>query len=276
MSVLRRGSPAGTWPTLRAYARLMAVGPLVDFAYRAQSSVQLFRLVARIYLFYALWSAVYRPGQTVAGMDAQQAIAYSVLGALQAWSRGRTADSLARRVHDGSVVYLFLRPLPVQRYYLIQRLGALLESLAWLTLGTLVAWALGLVGPPPSAAVLGAYAISVLLAGLVGHYLFLLLELSAFWTLRNAGLTMLYNFLTQLLGGALVPVWFFPGWLRRLALALPFQATANIPLSLYVGRLPGTEAPRLLLEQAAWCVGLALLARVLWARAERRVVIQGG
>lgn len=266
--------PVGS--SLGAYWRLLAIGPLVDFAYRSRTYINVFRLATRIWLFYALWTAVYHPGQTVAGMGASQAVAYSVMGALQSWSRGRTADALATRVGDGSVLYLFLRPMPALRYYLVQRLGSLMEGLAWLVLGTLVAWAVGLVELPASVGLSAVYLGSVVLAGLVSHYLYLLLDLSSFWTIRNGGLTTCYAFLQQLLGGAFIPIWFFPGWLRSLALALPFQATANIPLSLYVGRLPLDHAALALLEQLGWCIALAAVARGVWWFAERRVTIQGG
>ncbi len=57
---------------------------------------------------------------------------------------------------------------------------------------------------------------------------------------------------------------------------LPFQATLSVPLSLYVGRIPLSEAAVQLAVQAAWVVALALFTRLLWRRAARRVISQGG
>ncbi len=263
-------------PRWRAHLRLMTVGPMVDLAYRFQSIMAVFTLVTRIYLFYALWSAVYLPGQVMAGISAHQAVTYSVLAALQGWAGRAAADAMAARVRDGSVVYLFLRPYPVLRYFLVQRVGSSLYGLVWLAGGGLVVWGMGLIAPPGSAAILGIYLVSTLLAEVVQFYLSMILQLTAFWTLQITGVSMLYSFTVQLLAGALVPIWFFPQWLQRVTLWLPFQASANIPLSLYIGRLPLSGAAGDLALQAFWCLVLAGVVRLIWWRAEHRVVVQGG
>ena len=81
---------------------------------------------------------------------------------------------------------------------------------------------------------------------------------------------------TVLLAGALAPVWYFPGWFQRADAFLPFQATLNVPLSLYVGRLPAGTALREAALQAAWAAGLAAFAWWLWRRAAARLTVLGG
>lgn len=261
---------------VRAYLRLLRVGPMIDLAYRFNALTNVAFLVMRIYLYYALWSAIYHPGQVVAGMDVRQAITYSVLAALQSWAPAPTADTIQSRVNDGSIVFLFMRPFPVLRYFFVQRLGSAFYALAWLVVGGAIAWIAGIIMPPASATLLGVYLISVVLGQVVRYYLQVLFDLSAFWTIRTTGLAMLYGFMISLLGGSMVPIWFFPGWLQHLALWLPFQAFANTPLSLYVGRLPFSGAMGDLALQVFWCLVLAGLARLIFLAAERRVVIQGG
>ena len=261
---------------VRAYLRLLRVGPMIDLAYRFNALTNVAFLVMRIYLYYALWSAIYHPGQVVAGMDVRQAITYSVLAALQSWAPAPTADTIQSRVNDGSIVFLFMRPFPVLRYFFVQRLGSAFYALAWLVVGGTIAWIAGIIMPPASATLLGVYLISVVLGQVVRYYLQVLFDLSAFWTIRTTGLAMLYGFMISLLGGSMVPIWFFPGWLQHVALWLPFQAFANTPLSLYVGRLPFSGALGDLSLQVFWCLVLAGLARLIFLAAERRVVIQGG
>ena len=57
---------------------------------------------------------------------------------------------------------------------------------------------------------------------------------------------------------------------------LPFQATTYVPASIYVGSLAGSEAWRAIGLQLAWVVILGLAAALMWRRAMRRVVVQGG
>ncbi len=118
--------------------------------------------------------------------------------------------------------------------------------------------------------------VSLGLGYLVAMLMGLLLGLMAFWTLELGGVLTIYAFANQFFGGALVPLWFFPPLLRRVADLLPFQAQAFIPLSIYTGQLVGTQAVEALALQLFWVVALFGLARLVWQRAMYRVVIQGG
>jgi ABC-2 type transport system permease protein len=90
------------------------------------------------------------------------------------------------------------------------------------------------------------------------------------------GLFIIYRISAQFFSGALVPVWFLPGALRTLADFLPFQAVIYLPTTIYLGGVPGPGILKVMALQLGWLVGLSLLARVMWLRAVRRVVVQGG
>jgi ABC-2 type transport system permease protein len=135
---------------------------------------------------------------------------------------------------------------------------------------------LGLVSPPGSAAVAAVSAVSFALGLVVLYYLTVLIDVIAFWTVSTDGVTRFYEFVQALLSGALIPVWFFPGWLGHLTTRLPFAAGVSTPISLYAGRIRLADALPALAGQAGWCVVLAMVAAVLWRRAGRRLVVLGG
>ena len=83
-------------------------------------------------------------------------------------------------------------------------------------------------------------------------------------------------FAQNLLSGVYAPLWYFPDWFVTLSAFLPFQATLNVPLSVYVGRIPMSDVAPQLALQAGWVVLLALVTRLVWHRAALRVVSQGG
>ena len=58
--------------------------------------------------------------------------------------------------------------------------------------------------------------------------------------------------------------------------AEPFCGIAYIPLSIYTGVIRGPDIWMNILVQVAWGVVLMLLTRLIWLRAHRRLVIQGG
>ncbi|HEY8742252.1 MAG TPA: ABC-2 family transporter protein, partial [Chloroflexota bacterium] len=87
------------------------------------------------------------------------------------------------------------------------------------------------------------YLLSLVLGYLVSVLIGLVIGLVSFWTLQTWGVLAIYQYVSQFFTGALVPLVFFPAWLRRVADLLPFQAQAFIPLSLYMGNVAPKAIP---------------------------------
>jgi ABC-2 type transport system permease protein len=257
-------------------SRVLLLAPLVQLTYRAQAIIAVLDVVSRIFLFTVLWSAVYGRGQVSGGLDVRQAITYSALASLLASGRRDPADMFADRIREGTIVYLFLRPLAPLLYFWGVHLGGIGYRAVLLTIGGVVGLAAGIVAPPASAAVLAAFVVSVFLAELIYGCFFLFLELVAFWTTNIWGIRALYSFALQLLSGALVPIWFFPDWAIGPLAWSPFAAATSTPVSVYVGRIPAADVVGAVALQAAWLVVLIGLAGLLWRRARDHVVVQGG
>ena len=87
---------------------------------------------------------------------------------------------------------------------------------------------------------------------------------------------MMYRLIGNFATGALVPLWFMPDLLRSVVQLLPFQAIAYVPVSIYIGA-PATGAIGTALGlQLFWAVAMVFVIRVVWSRAFRHTVIQGG
>jgi ABC-2 type transport system permease protein len=76
--------------------------------------------------------------------------------------------------------------------------------------------------------------------------------------------------------GSLLPLDFFPLWLRQIAAALPFQGIYYIPLTLVTGLRDYKAVWSQVLLQMFWVVILSVLSYLLWSQAIKRVTIQGG
>jgi ABC-2 type transport system permease protein len=260
--------------------RAARVTPLGELHTPPRMTAALLRLSVQVVLVASLWRGLYAATGTTAGLDREQAVTYAVLAVLA--SRLRELDQQAGRdtvmqhMHYGTIVYWYLRPLPPQRYYALRALGERLYGLVWVLAGYAVCLTAGVVEPPESASMAGVFALSLLLGQWVLYYVMLVIDQLCFWTLRNGAALLILIFAQNLLSGVYAPLWFFPHWFITLSGFLPFQATLSVPLSLYVGRIPLSEAGFQLAVQAAWVVALALFTRLLWRRAARRVISQGG
>ncbi|MEV7073676.1 ABC transporter permease [Streptomyces sp. NPDC091972] len=260
--------------------RAARVTPLGELHAPPRMTAVLVRLVVQVVLVASLWHGLYTHTGTTAGLAEGQAVTYAVLAVLA--SRLRELDQYAGRdtvlqhMHFGTIVYWYLRPLPPQRYHALRALGEQVYGFAWALGGYLVCLAAGVVDPPGSAAVAGVFALSLLLGQWVLYHVMLVLDQLCFWTVRNNAAMLILIFAQNLLSGVYAPLWFFPDWFITLSGFLPFQATLSVPLSLYIGRIPLSDAWEQLAVQAFWGVALTLFTRFLWRRAARRVISQGG
>jgi len=260
--------------------RTARVTPLGELHTPPRMTAVLLRLTVQVVLVASLWHGLYARTGTTAGLDRDQAVSYAVLAVLASrlreleQSAGR--DTVIQHMHYGTIVYWYLRPLPPQRYYALRALGEQLYGFAWALGGYVVCLAAGVVEPPGSAAVAGVFALSLLLGQWVLYYVMLVTDQWCFWALRNNAALLILIFAQNLLSGVYAPLWFFPDWFVTLSAFMPFQATLSVPLSLYIGRIPLSDAAGQLAIQAAWVVLLALFTRFLWRRAARRVISQGG
>jgi len=253
---------------------------ITDFGQPATVVTPLLMVATQVLLTYWLWQALYAHVHASAGLTARQATTYAVLGVLylrfRQQNRWPNGDAMQQLMLDGTIAYWFVRPVSPRRYYLIRAAGDLAYGGLWGALGYGTCLAAGVIAPPASAQA-GLAALATLALGLVVlYYVQLCVDLSCFWSAVNDQTTTAAQFIVNLLAGAFAPVWYFPAWFQRADAFLPFQATLNVPLSLYVGRLPAGAALREAALQAAWAVALAAVTWWLWRRAAVRLTVLGG
>jgi ABC-2 type transport system permease protein len=184
---------------------------------------------------------------------------------------------LAERIRSGDVVVDLYRPVDLQVWWLAVWLG----RAGFQVIGR---------GIPP--VLLGAlfydlrwpdpwwhwpvFALSVVLASVIGFGLRFCTALSAFWLLDNRGVEQLLTMGSNFFTGLLLPIALFPPWLEAVARALPFAAMLQLPTELFLGQHDGRSMVGVLAIQLAWSLALLGLGRVLLAAATHRVVVQGG
>ena len=260
--------------------RAARVTVLSEFYEWGRVSSTLFMLATRSALTYWLWRALYASTTTSAGLDERQATTYAMLGvfyiAFRTVNRWAARDTMVQHMLEGTIAYWFLRPVSPRRYYCVRACGDLAYGTCWGALAYGVCLAAGLVSPPASTKA-GLATLATLALGLVIlYYLKLLIDLACFWTVVNFQLVIMFEIVQNVLAGALVPLWFFPGWFASFDRLLPFQGTLNVPLSLYIGRSPVSQLGGDLAVQAAWIAVLAALSTLVWRRAAARVTVLGG
>lgn len=263
------------WGALRHVARLRTAAM---FAYRNTMLLFLGVSIVQIFMLKKVWGALYAARPGVLAIPLADLIVYLTIANLIVWSFPTHTVSryLRERIREGSVVFDLVRPVGFVPQMVAQLVGALGGALLIIVIALPVVALAGSLSLPADAQAAGMFAVSLLCAYGIAGLLTMLLSMVAFWTLEIDGLTMLYVLVASFLSGALVPVAVFPGALRTVVEWLPFQATTYVPASIYVGSLAGSDAWRAIGLQLTWVVILGLAAALMWRRAMRRVVVQGG
>jgi len=265
----------------RPWAHLLVgrVTPLGEVLAGGRVATKALQIAVAVFLSVVLWRALYVGTSSQAGLDREQAVTYAVLGTVlvstrfsASWLNG---DTVLQRMQQGTILFWFLRPMSARRYYFVRGLGELGYAQVWLAVTVLVCLPLGVI-QEPDPAMLPVFVVSLLLGNAIFYELNLVLDLLCFWTVMNQSAVQIMFFVQTLLSGGFAPLWFFPDWFRTVSLLLPFQGTLNVPVSIYVGRLPASQIAGSLALQIGWVLGLWLFNRWLWERASRRVTVQGG
>jgi ABC-2 type transport system permease protein len=250
-----------------------------ELAYRFEFFSAIFGTLITTVLLYFLWVAVYESAVSMQ-LSRQSLITYVVLG--QAFSFGRPGQRraivrISGNIRSGNVALDLIRPTDYQLLHFTDTLAVYITETLMVSLPSYVLALLVFgIDAPASWEAAAGFVVSLAGAFLLVFSLDFFIGLMAFWTVSVWGMTYAKMAVVDVLAGTIVPLSLFPAWLERVAMALPFRGIAYVPLSIYTGAIHGADIWTNILVQFAWGVALILFTRLIWLRARRRLVVQGG
>jgi ABC-2 type transport system permease protein len=226
-----------------------------------------------------LWRALYIGKEQVAGTSLAQMLTYVVLSNLVGMAVNfSSAAQIEERVKNGTIALDMLRPVNIRLLIIAQNLGTTAGQMLTFGLPMLLV-SIVIVGgilSPVSWAAFGYFCLSTLLGMGVQIAIQLFMGALAFWFVSTWMMSWWLDFATLVLSGMVVPLWFLPGWMVKIAQVLPFQAARYIPLAVYLGKIPLGEVAHALIIQVLWIIGLMAAHTILWRSGLRRMVVHGG
>ena len=98
-----------------------------------------------------------------------------------------------------------------------------------------------------------------------------------FYTESVWGLSTIKDLIVSFFAGVQVPVAFFPAWLKVVAGVLPFKSLYNDPMQILMnGSLGWNDYARVLGFQMVWGLLFWMLARVMYAVMQKKIIVNGG
>ena len=265
--------------------RSFRIAPYVEFmkkaiareaTYRFEVFTAIGSFVVRVYLLRMVWIALYSRNAAPSELPLHAIITYSTVALLM----GLVLDIdqtriLHDKLHDGSIATDFMKPISVPLYLFSDGTGEVLFHAALIVPSLILALFLVHVDVP-SAGVLLAFFVSFLLGYLVGFFINFILNCIAFWTLEIHAAQLILTWVTDLLGGQIIPLVLFPLAFQKFIFALPFAAMFSTPLLIYVGIIKPARYLEVMGLQVMWLAILAVIATFIWRAGAKRVIVQGG
>lgn len=259
------------------YSAIAAMEAKLYLAYNYYVLVDYIVQILSMIIYVYFWRAIYTGATTLGGLTLTQTINYILLARILAsLLETRTIFRFGFLLRSGDFALELVRPVDfLARQYVehftgiglffVQRIP--LFILAWLVFGLQL---------PASLDAWLAFAVSIVLGQSALFFFDWIFACLAFYSTETWGLSMVRTGVAAFFSGSLVPLTMMPGWLQDVAAALPFAQALAVPAGFLSGITPVADAPRVWLVQAAWLVGLAVLSRLIFSVAVRKVTVQGG
>ncbi|WP_206425356.1 ABC transporter permease [Staphylospora marina] len=260
------------------YWEVVRIRFLMMLAYRVNyySGIVIYSL--NIGVYYFLWMSVYGGNASLGGFSTVEMATYIAVSWMsRAFYFNNLDREIAQEIRDGTVAIQLIRPYPYLAVKAFQGFGeGLFRLLLFSTPGLLVVSLFLPLDLPGDAGVWTRFALSLILGFLVNVEINLLTGLLAFFVLNNQGLIWSKRVMVDLLSGLIIPVSLYPDWARSILVWLPFQAVSYTPNLVLVKGLEGAAYWQAILVQAAWVIALLVPVWLIWKKARKSLVVQGG
>ena len=183
-------------------------------------------------------------------------------------------------IQNGDISYELCRPVPVYSMWFSRTVGgriseAVLRCIPVLVCAFLMPYPYK-IGLPVSWEVFILFIFTAILGMGITVAFCMLVYMLCLFTITPQGWRMVLTGAVDFLSGNIIPLPFFPESFLKIAELLPFAYMQNIPFRIYCGDLAMGEVPSMMLKQVFWLVMLVLAGVLIWSRAERKIVVQGG
>lgn len=225
-------------------------------------------------IFSHLWAVVYEH-ESLSRADSIDMLWYLALTEWIVLSVPLAYADIERDVKSGDIAYMLGRPVSYLNMKLFEAFGMLaLRMLVLGCAGILMARVFSGGFPSHPTGLLLAVPLCFL-AGLLATVTFTAIGFSAFWLQEATPVYWVWQKMSFVFGGLILPLSIYPAWLQKVALATPFSYFLYRPAHAVVQADPA-EALRTLLGQLAWGVVAVATLKALYARGQKILQVNGG
>ncbi|WP_131926515.1 ABC transporter permease [Hazenella coriacea] len=263
---------------MNMYWEVIRIRFLMMLAYRVNYYSGIIIYSLNIGVNYFLWMSIYGDQPSLQGLTAIQMATYIAISWMARALYFNNLDrEIAQEIRDGTVAIQLIRPY---HYLLVKAAQGFGEGIFRLLLfsvpGMIIISFIFPIHLPVFSEVWFKFALSLLLGFIVNVQVNIITGLGAFFILNNQGLIRAKRVAVDLLSGLIIPITFYPEWAQSILSFLPFQAISYLPSMILVKDFAGDQLVQALGIQVLWCIFLWIPIQVIWLKARKTLVVQGG
>lgn len=250
-------------------------------AYRVNFFMEILSGIFSSLIIIFLWIAIYKYSgkEVIGGYSLSEMVTYLLGGGLINSFILTTAENheTSQNIQDGTLSTLLIKPINPYFIWLARDFGAKAFFLF-----------LGLIGYVCVSFFFGDYIlgfkslfnfivflVSLIFSALLQFLIFETLSLLAFWIENTYGIRFTMRVIMEVIGGAIIPISFFPAVLQRIFFLLPFPLLIYFPMNIYLGKISNCEIYIEFLKEIGWITGLLILNLIIWKRGLKYYVAMG-
>jgi ABC-2 type transport system permease protein len=229
-----------------------------------------------------LWQAIYAGSKRndLEGFTYNEMIAYLLLTNISRMfsSMPGLAGGIAREIREGTVKRYMIQPVDLLGYLLVYRVA---HKVTYIVASFIPYFVLFFICRSffdhfPDFPTFCGFAVSLVLAFLVGFYFEACVGMVGFWFLEVTSLLYIVMTLNFFISGHMLPLDLLPEPWSGLLKILPFQYMAYFPAVVFQGKVQGMDLVIHLARELAWALAFMMLARFLYRLGLRRYSAFGG
>ncbi|MCW8965872.1 MAG: ABC-2 family transporter protein [Candidatus Pacearchaeota archaeon] len=248
------------------------------FIYKVDSYLNTVGAVITLFIQISLWYALMSKNGSINGINFQSMFDYIIINTIVlALVVSNSGNELAKKVQDGSVSIDLIRPIKLKLFLLSQDIGnnffTTIFTVLPVCLLSIFIFGFRL---PINTFSFGVFLLSTINGIIIIFHINYIFGLLAFWLYSTWYIPFYTNALFRLFGGTIVPIWFYPDFLQRICGILPFRLITFVPIEIYIGRITTNSYLQVILTQIIWIIVFILIEKIIWNKAQNKIIIQGG
>jgi ABC-2 type transport system permease protein len=269
------------YPSVKKFWYVFKLAWIERMVYRVNFFMEIISGILSSLIVIFLWMAIYRSAGKgiIGGYSLAEMVTYLLGGGLINSFILTTAENpeTSQNIQDGTLSTYLIQPIDPYGIWFFRDLGSKTFFFVLGLLGYLVVCLFfgKYIMFSASLDQLIYFLISLILASFLQFFLFQSFSLLSFWVENTYGIRFTMRVIMEVVGGAIIPLSFFPQMLQKIFMLLPFPFLIYLPMRIYLGKIPINHMLFEFLKEIGWIVGFALLNLVIWKKGIRQYVAMG-